>query len=100
MKHTKFVLAGLLVTLPAAMPAQAQVVMDVSKITCEQFLLWKVSDPNKIAIWLSGYFNGKKGNTSIDVKQLEEHAAKLTEKCRADYKSTVMSAAEAIVAGK
>jgi acid stress chaperone HdeB len=100
MKHTKSILVGLLLALSAAMPAQAQVTMDVAKITCEQFLLWKVSDPNKIAIWLSGYFNGKKGNTVIDVKQLEEHANQLTAKCRADYKSTVLNAAEAIVAGK
>ena len=35
--------------------AQAQVTVDVSKITCEQFMGYVITDPNNIALWLSGY---------------------------------------------
>jgi acid stress chaperone HdeB len=44
-----------LLALPAA---QAQVTIDVSKITCEQLLNSKIAAPRIIAIWLSGFYNG------------------------------------------
>ena len=43
--------------------AQAQVTVDVSKITCEQFRGYAITDPNNIALWLSGYYNGQRNNT-------------------------------------
>jgi hypothetical protein len=33
--------------------AQAQVTIDMSKISYEQFLLFKMADPNYISIWLT-----------------------------------------------
>ena len=45
--------------------AQAQVTVEVSKITCEEFASYKIIDPEKIAIWLSGYYHGKQGNTGF-----------------------------------
>jgi hypothetical protein len=65
-----FVLGMLLATFTAP-AAQAQVSVDVSKITCEQFILFKVTDPRYIAIWLSGYYNGKRDNTVIDTQAME-----------------------------
>ena len=35
--------------------AQAQVTIDVSKITYKQFRSYAITDPNNIALWLSGY---------------------------------------------
>jgi regulator of protease activity HflC (stomatin/prohibitin superfamily) len=43
--------------------AQAQVSIDVAKITCDQFAAYRITDPRNIAIWLSGYYNGKCDNT-------------------------------------
>ena len=50
--------------------AQAQVTVDVSKITCDQFTLYKITDPQNIAIWLSGYYHGQRNSTLIDTQQL------------------------------
>ena len=47
-------------TVPAA---RAQVTIDVSKITCNQLVDREVGDPRDIAIWLSGYYHGKRGET-------------------------------------
>ena len=38
--------------------ARAQVVIDVSKITCDQFATYKIENPKYIVIWLSGYYHG------------------------------------------
>src|SRR4051794_7906541 len=98
MTKSKPTWAGLVLALLAVPTAQAQVSVDVAKITCEQFVLWKVTDPDKIAIWLSGYHNGKRGNTVIDTKSLEENSKKLTEYCRSNFKVTVMQAVETLLA--
>ena len=99
MTQSKVVVAGMLLglaTIPAV-PAAAQTLVDVSKITCEQFLLYKITDPNNIAIWLSGYYNGKRGNTVIDVQGLQDNLSKVKDYCRSNYTTTVMKAVEVVV---
>ena len=100
MKNPKTALLGLLLALLTDMPVNAQVTLDVSKITCEQFWLRKVADPDKVALWVSGYINGKRGNTVIDTQQLEGNVRKLTEYCRENYQMTVMQAVEALMIEK
>jgi len=39
---------GITAALTAAGPAQAQTTIDISKITCEQWLAFKVADPDHI----------------------------------------------------
>ena len=55
----------LAVLLPAT--SQAQVTVDVAKITCRQFLLDAVAPTKTVAIWLSGYYHGKHGGTAVDM---------------------------------
>jgi acid stress chaperone HdeB len=81
-------------------PLQAQVLIDVSKVSCEQFILFKVTDPQKIAIWLSGYYHGKRDNTTVDTQALTEFAQKTHEYCRANLKMPVMQAVETLIASK
>ena len=77
MTKSGIVVSTLMVTAFVVSAAQAQVTVEVSKITCEEFASYKVMDPEKIAIWLSGYYNGKQGNTSVDRVQFNENTKKL-----------------------
>lgn len=70
--------------------AQAQVTVDVSKITCEQFVLFKVADPKNIAIWLSGYVHGKSNSTVIEPQTFESNMDRLKDYCMSNPKSVVM----------
>ena len=45
---------------------QAQVTIDITKITCDEFLAGRLTDSNSLAIWLNGYVNGARGKTIID----------------------------------
>jgi hypothetical protein len=45
---------------------QAQVTIDITKITCEEFLADRLTDSHSLAIWLNGYVNGARGKTVID----------------------------------
>ena len=62
-------------------PTQAQMTIDASKITCEQFVLSKVGNPRTIAAWLSGFHNGKVDNRILDVQGFEEKLTKLESFC-------------------
>ena len=40
---------------------QAQVTIDITKITCHRFLASQVTDLRTLGIWLNGYVNGERG---------------------------------------
>jgi acid stress chaperone HdeB len=84
----------------AASPAGAQVTIDVSKITCEQYILYTVANPHDIAVWLNGYYNGKRNNTVLDTQEFREHAKKVLDYCEFNQKSTVMDAVEKVLGVK
>ena len=95
MKTLKLAAWSLILAFLATPTAHAQVTIDVSKITCEQFVLFKVADPDYIALWLSGYYHGKTGgSTIIDTQEFKGNAKKLTEYCRLNLQQTVMQAVE------
>jgi acid stress chaperone HdeB len=96
MKNANYMLFGVLVAVPSA-TGLAQTTIDVAKITCEQLVLMKVADPDHIAIWLSGYYNGKRNTTTVDVEQLKDTATKVRSYCLYN-KGTVMEAVESLTA--
>jgi hypothetical protein len=55
---------GLLSAVLSA-PADARVTLEVSKITCRQFLIGDVVPTRSLFLWLSEYFNGKLDVTVI-----------------------------------
>jgi hypothetical protein len=82
--------------LLAASAAQAQTTIDVAKISCEQFVLMQVLPPDYLAIWLSGYYSGKKNNTTIDVQRLKDNAQKVKHYCLYN-KGMLMEAVEKVL---
>ena len=98
MKMLNRVLSGAVLAACLVSAGRAQVAVDVSKITCEQYVLFKVADPQHIAIWLSGYYNGKRNNMVVDVAQLKSNAEKVMRYCEANFKGTVVEAVEKLFA--
>jgi hypothetical protein len=88
--------AGIVLALSVAAPARAQVTIDVAKITCNQFLLFQVADPQHIAIWFHGYYSGKRDNTVVDIQKLKADADRLRDWCRANINMTVMKGVETL----
>jgi hypothetical protein len=87
----------LAVALAAAPVAQAQVTLDVSKLTCGQLLSYKIATSEKIAMWLSGYHNGKSGNTALDTHGLVGNAKKLRNYCVRNGQTLVMDAVDTVL---
>lgn len=72
--HPCLFMSGLLLVLSTASSAQAQVTVDVTKITCDQYVHSKIASPRMIAAWLSGYYNAKLDNQVIDLQTFEANS--------------------------
>ena len=78
-KH--YLTSKLLLVALCSLNAEAQVVVDVSKISCSQFATYKIENPEYIAIWLSGYYHGTRGDMKVDIQTLSADAKKVEYYC-------------------
>jgi hypothetical protein len=97
MKKAVFASLGLVFALIASWGARAQVTLDVAKITCGQFATYKIANPQHIAVWLSGYYHGTRGDTILDTQQLDEDTNKIQDYCIKNPDAALMQAVETIV---
>ena len=82
----------------AAPAAHAQITVDVSKITCQQFTVLPKAD--SVAIWLSGYYHGVKHASTLDVNEFEEKVRNFRAACRLpdNFKKPIMQLIESTLA--
>ena len=100
MPTTKSMIAGLLLCLAATAPCRAQITIDATTLTCRDYLTETVVAPDKISFWLSGYYNGKRRNTNLNVTGLLDFIGKMRDYCLENRDVTVMKAAETLLGVK
>jgi len=100
--HLKHAVSGLILAVAVASSAQAQVTIDVSKVTCDQYVHSKIATPNYIAAWLGGYYNAKRNNQIINTEELQNNVSKLQAYCyeERNFKVPVMKAIEELFGKK
>ena len=77
---------------------QAQVTVDVSKITCEQVLMEKLAwTEREIELWLSGYYHGKRNDTIVEPEAVKQNEEKLNRYCYEHRDTTVMDAVKNVL---
>ena len=74
---------------------QAQVTIDITKITCNEFLAGQLTDSRSLAIWLNGYVNGTRGKTLIDPLSVGEN--NLIDCCVSHTNALVLDATRNVV---
>jgi acid stress chaperone HdeB len=94
MKRTLFVIS---VIVTASSSAPAQVTIDVSKITCDEFVKYEIADPKQIGAWISGYYHGVHSNPILDEQKVLQTANKVEEYCFKHPDALVMKAVESIL---
>jgi acid stress chaperone HdeB len=100
MKYRTGGLVGLALAAMTASAGHAQVTIDVAKITCGQFLAYSVADPKEIALWLSGYYTGKRGGgTVIDTQSLKSNYDQLRGYCLVNQSTALIQAVETVFGG-
>jgi len=70
--------------------------MDMANFTCEQ-LLQGTTEAIEQAIWLSGFYNGLRQNTNVDLGQLQHNAEIVIGECKAYPNKTVMQTIDTIL---
>ena len=99
MKDIKSIAAILLVYLLTVPSARAEITIDVSKLTCKELMLDTITVPDNIAYWLSGFYNGKRGNTVVDLGGLRDYVNGVEQYCIRNQDVPVMKAAETVLGG-
>jgi hypothetical protein len=100
MNWLRFTMMTVLLAPMVGAGAGAQVTIDVAKITCDQLTLYKVTDPQNIAIWLSGYYHGQRNDTAVDTQELATYLQKVKDYCNLNPRVTVMQAVESMLKPK
>jgi acid stress chaperone HdeB len=90
---------ALLLSIPVLLSCQsveAQMTIDIGKVTCRQYLFDRTISPEapRVAAWLSGYFNGKRNNTTIDLGSFRRNKDKVEDYCRMNLDTTLIEAAK------
>ena len=93
---TRFLLSAALWMLLWPMPANAQLTLDITKVTCRQYLTGGLIPTRSMTLWLSGYFHGKRSATTVDIGSIEPNAYKLEDYCGGHQDETVMKAIETV----
>ncbi|WP_395665066.1 HdeA/HdeB family chaperone [Methylocella sp.] len=90
----KIAAAVAMMTLGAASAARAQVMVDMSLITCKQLVESPEERMPFITAWMAGYFGAKENRSTIDLRYLARNIKVATEYCRSHGSETVMQAVE------
>jgi acid stress chaperone HdeB len=77
---------------------QAQVTVDVVKITCQQIVMgelpWTQRD---VVLWLSGYYHGKRNSTIVEPETITKDEERVTQYCYQHRDATVMDAVKIVL---
>lgn len=80
------------VALPMAAPANAQVTIEMSEITCKDFAGYDADTQNFIGNWMRGYWMSTKNLTMIDSRYVKRNTEKIARYCTKLPKSKLMDA--------
>ena len=72
-------------------------VVDVAKITCDQFLAGRVGDFTSMSFWLSGYYHGRRDNTVVDVSAMQKQIHNVLDYCLSHSDVLVMDAVKKVL---
>lgn len=84
----------LIVCAVAMLPAfaQAQVLVDMTRITCGEYAAMPPEQSRIFSAWMSGWFNQKGGYAWVDLNAYERNIANVKQFCAMNPRDTVMAA--------
>src|ERR671913_1361050 len=91
MKQKAIATAALVAALSAT-PARAQLVVDMSLISCDQFLSSAQERKDVLSAWMGGYYSAMKNLTTIDGRYVVRNSQKVASYCKKAKNETLMSA--------
>ena len=96
LKHLGLLL-GLSGAVTIAATADAQVMVDVSRMSCDQYITQRVTHSRTVNIWLSGFYAGRRNKPVVDTQGLERNSNKLSRFCESNREMPLLDAVEAVL---
>src|SRR5271166_2399962 len=90
--NSKLFFAGVVAALATAIPAKAQVTIEMSEITCKDFAGYDDDTKDFISDWMRGYFMSKKNITVVDSRYVKRNGQKIARYCKKLPNSSLMDA--------
>lgn len=88
----KIFVAAITLLGASVLPVTAQVRLEMTRITCKQWLDGAWDQQNFMQYWMSGYYNSSKNNSVLDFSRLKRNTAKVTAYCKKHRSETLASA--------
>lgn len=89
---SKATVAGIPAVILMVAQANAQVTIDVSKISCDQYLTQRITQTRTMNVWLAGFYAGRQNNPVVDVQAVERSGNKLARFCESHRDMPLMDA--------
>ena len=89
--NRKFIFAAAILAGVYSAPASAQVVIDMSLITCQDFATRPPEIQGMITSWMSGYFSASKNLNMLQFDYMERNKKKVGDYCKKHKDDTLMS---------
>jgi hypothetical protein len=86
----RFLIVCAVAVVPAV--AQAQVLVDMTRITCGEYVSLPPDQSRIFSAWMSGWFNQKTGYAWVDMNAYERNVANVKQFCATYPRETLMAA--------
>ena len=77
-------------------PNRAAVRIDMSSITCRQFIDYAYDKQVMIGAWMSGFYNASLNRQDLDITRYKANSKRVSNYCRKRKKDTLMSAIQRV----
>jgi acid stress chaperone HdeB len=89
---TAITIASAIFAVTSATPARAQIIIDMSLITCKQYLESDAERQELVAAWMSGFFNASRNQPRVDFARFALNKNRVGKYCKGHKPETLMSA--------
>jgi acid stress chaperone HdeB len=83
---------GVVLLTAASAPAEAQIKLDMNKITCGDWLGYGPADRDFVRLFMSGYYNAAANNDVLDYNRLQKNSEKVMAYCKKRKSDTLPTA--------
>jgi acid stress chaperone HdeB len=90
--HQRITAACVLSLAALTIPVKAQVIVDLSVVTCGQYMSKDRDTQDVIAAWMSGYYNAAKNQSMVDLSRFDRNRKAVEKYCKTHKLETLMSA--------
>src|SRR5215204_3606078 len=91
---TKAIVIAALLAGSSTVPVYAQAVVDMSLVSCDQFLKSPQERKDVLSAWMGGYYSAMKNLATIDARYVVRNSKKIANYCRTARNETLMSATQ------